>query len=300
MKGELSTIHSGFFLVAVGLSLAVTPVLADQVNTSLQTTNSNQNNTTIAQIESQSQVLASPTPLTANIDQGSVAIVKNPDVNTGTVVTNINQENNVYLGPKPTPTPTPSPTPRIVTNDYVGLFVTDNLDTFRPGQRFTYEVIVRNALPWDVQLNKVRIRIPEFVIPNGDEVTPNSVQNPGARTIEWQNQIISTGAEVRYSVPAQVDPTAPNGLVIVTNADINGNAVSRTASDQTTVVRFQAIAAAHDVAPQATQVVYTPAPAPRSVRITATTGPELFGIIGAPIATLLGAFGLRKSWQIWG
>ncbi|MEK7556954.1 MAG: hypothetical protein AAB538_03175, partial [Patescibacteria group bacterium] len=221
-------------------------------------TNSTQNNTVVAQSGNQQQgVVQQGSSLTAvDATQGALAVVANPTVNNGTVVTNINQHNEVNLGPKPTPTPTPPPMPEIKANDFVALLVTDGLSQARPGQKITLLVKMRNNLFRDVAISTVRVNISPFIIPNPEtmrgheDLGASTAVNPKSRTVEWQNFILSAQSEITFAIDVEVEAFAPNGYELFTSALLNGDGVFQVAEDKTLVQRIEAIAAAQVVAPQ--------------------------------------------------
>lgn len=292
--------------LAVGIAaIVLLPVLSVQgntINTDETTVTATQGNTTGTAVFTQTDgVIASPTPLAVNVNQGAVATVQNPEINTGTVITNLNQENKVFFAPEPTPTPLPTPTPFIAPdpsrNDLVGLLITDERAALRPGEEFEYRIVIKNNNQHDIILDKISVKIPEFVTPLIAGATPGATGDAATRSINWISQRISANAEITYTLVGQVDTVVPNNLTLIATATISGAGVRANASDETQVLSTGVVAATQstqNVAPTpVTQQQISSASHP-PVRITARTGPATAVLTLPAFSILAGLAGLRK------
>lgn len=282
----------------IPLSLVVgiaASVLIPALSVHGQTTDATQGNDVVVATFDHTQ--ATPTPFIVDVNQGAIANVQNPEVNTGTVVTNVNQENKVYFAPEPTPTPLPTPTPFVAPdpsrNDLVGLLVTDDRASLRPGEHFEYRIVVKNNNEEDIILDKISVRIPEYVTPLIAGATPGATGDAATRSINWISQRISARSEITYTLVGQVDTVVPSNLNLVTTANISGAGVRASASDETHV-----IGSGVSGVPQNTQNTPTaqsaPIPTYPPVQVTAKTGPSLLTFFTPTVSVLSGLAGLRK------
>ncbi len=209
-----------------------------------------------------------------NVDQSSQATIINPQVNTGTIINNVEQRNTVLVNPTPSPTPTPtpapSPTPKILPNEELNFQITDNRTVTHIGEELTYRIIMRNFSERDINEATIKVFIPEFLIPS--LASDNALEDPAQRLIYWRDVTISADSEVTLFVKAKVQPEAQPGVTLFTVAEINGPGVNAGAEDATSVegqrvgqIDPQAAISYQPVANTAKQV---------DVPITAATGSE--------------------------
>lgn len=229
------------------------------------------------------------------VEQGQIGIIDNTGAIAGTINNEINQENNIFYGPRPTPTPTPTPEPKVHVNDKIYLSITDGQTSTRPGGKFTYRISAKNTYKHDVFISTLRVTIPEFTRPIN--ATTGASESPTNRTIAWHNFDISADSEITFNIDVEVSPNAPHGFTLIAPALLNGDGVYQSAEDHTDIYNLQAIAAAQILSQPEPAIIYPAPPYPggvTNVPVTAQTGASSALALASPLITALGAFGLRR------
>lgn len=152
--------------------------------------------------------------------------------------------------------------------DKVRLTLSDGREAARPGQILTFRAVVHNPLEDDVNEIQVKVQIPQYLIPVA--TSPQAKTDPAQRTLTWDNQSVSAGADVTYSFKARVSADAPDERILYTEADINGPGIRDSATDETTVQTISAAENKDEASSSDSQD--TAHAAVKPVPVTATTG----------------------------
>lgn len=206
-----------------------------------------------------------------DVNQNTQATIINPQVNTGTIINNVEQQNTVVVNPtpSPTPTPTPVPIPKRLPNEQLNFLITDDRTVTQVGDELTYRVVMRNFSDRDISEATIKVHIPEFLIPS--VASENALEDPAQRLIYWRDVTISADSEVTLFVKTKVQPEVQPGNILRAVADINGPGVRSSAEDITEVAGDRI----GQIDPEAA-ISYVPATAlpHKPVPITAATGSE--------------------------
>lgn len=155
--------------------------------------------------------------------------------------------------------------------DNVSLTISDGRAVARPGQILTFRAVVHNSLGDDANEIKITITIPEYLVPIA--TSPQAKTNPTQRTIIWENQSISAGADVTYSFKARVALNAPDKRTLYTSADINGPGIRDSATDET---QIQTLNETSSNSVKTTPQISPTPPVSNNVPVTAKTGASAY------------------------
>lgn len=227
-----------------------------------------------------------PTP-TPHIEQSTGAVIENNSPPGSTVSNTINQQNLViFSSPTPKPAP-PPPGPAIVPNEHIDIRITDDRTVVHPGEAVTYRISFRNFLPEDLTNVRITLHVPQYLIPLS--TTPEAYPDIATRTITWGGQTISAESEVTFALEAQVQPDAPDGVVLRVPIEVNGPGV-RAGAEDLSVVEGEVTATVAGVATQDYPPAIYQAPQAAPVPVTAQTGssfvfPSIITLLAGTIAS---------------
>jgi len=172
----------------------------------------------------------------------------------------------------------------------VTLTKTDDHDVVRPGEVVTYRIVVRNEKDNDLTEVKIVDRIPQYMVPLATSHSGRA--DAKNRTITWDNQTISAGAEVTYTIQVRVAVNAPDGFLLQNIVNANGPGLRLNAVD-TSIVQGGVVAGT-SVTPSVTAT----STGPLSVPTSAQTGTPLdtvsllLSLVGS--ASTAGTFLLKR------
>lgn len=178
-------------------------------------------------------------------------------------------------------------------DDDVAFYITDDRAQVLPGQVLTYRLVISNPHEEDLTELRVAAQIPPYLIPIA--TLPEAVLNSGARTITWNNPVISADSEVTLAFKARVAPNVPVDYDLLVSADVSGPGLRLSSADETKVLTPGGVASIQTASASVSKPAVAGVKTSLSVAPTARTGGVQALLAAISAAALTGAAVARKG-----